>query len=412
MAKDPTSMNTQVLPRPGRDWTQAQILKRLGGIRYGTLRVDFDGGGRELVNGVHPGPGGDIRIHRPFAFLRAVGLRGDLGFGESYMRGDWTSDDPAALLYLLSVNLEAMDEVPRRGAAVRLMARLQHALRRNSLRGSRRNIAAHYDLGNDFYARWLDRSMSYSSAIFDTSPDLFEAQQRKYELLFKLIDPKPGEHILEIGCGWGGFAVYAARHGVKVTGITLSREQHDYAKARVFSAGLDRQADIRLCDYRSVQGQYDHIVSIEMFEAVGQRYWQQYFDIVANALRPGGRAALQVITIREDLFDTYVKEAGGFIQKYIFPGGMLPTERHLYGHAQSAGLDPLSIERYGEHYADTLAEWAEAFSRQTDWLQAHGYDQRFRRMWEYYLAFCEAGFRDGRIDLVQVCVRKEGACKG
>ena len=192
-----------------------------------------------------------------------------------------------------------------------------------------------------------------------------------------------------------------------VTAVTLSREQYDYATRRIRDAGLQGQVDIKLADYRTLNGQYDHVVSIEMFEAVGQAYWANYYEVLNRCLKPGGRAALQVITIRNDLFDTYRRESGGFIQRYIFPGGMLPTENHLRELAWDAGLDPVSVDRYGEHYADTLSDWAEAFNAQTPWMEANGYDERFRRMWRYYLAFCEAGFRDGRIDLVQLALQKD-----
>lgn len=409
MSTEPVAMEESALNPPEWNWAQKSILGLFAGIRCGSLRIRFDGAGEQRIYGADNGPEADIHVHKPFALLRAVVLSGDLGFGESYVRGDWSSDDTAALLHLLSANLEFLEKSDRRSLPVRWLARLQHALNRNSLKGSRRNISAHYDLGNGFYARWLDPSMSYSAAIFDGSRDLEAAQERKYELMFNLVDPEPGEHILEIGCGWGGFAEYAARWGVRVTGITLSQEQYDYARARVRKAGLDELVDIRLCDYRDLDEQFDHVVSIEMFEAVGQRYWQQYFDTVARCLRPDGRAAFQIITIRDDLFQNYASEAGGFIQKYIFPGGMLPTEAHLNEHACAAGLTPLALYRYGVHYADTLAEWNRAFSSDTSWLASNGYDQRFRRMWDYYLAFCEGGFRDGRIDLVQFAVGREAA---
>jgi len=287
------------------------------------------------------------------------------------------------------------------------LSRLRHVRNRNTREGSRRNIAAHYDLGNDFYQRWLDESMSYSSAVFDQSFDLARAQERKYELMLAQIDPKPGQHILEIGCGWGGFAEYAARWGMKVTAVTLSQAQFDYAQQRILDAGLQDRVELKLADYRTLHGQYDHIVSIEMFEAVGREYWSDYYGVLNRCLKPGGRVALQIITIQAQLYDNYVRESGGFIQRYIFPGGMLPTENHLRDLSWDNDLEPLSIERYGEHYADTLADWRESFDSEADWMESHGYDERFRRMWRYYLSFCEAGFRDGRIDLVHLCLQKD-----
>lgn len=391
----------------GASRLQRMLLKRLAQFSHGAIQVSFDGGATYQLEGKLNGPSADIRIHQPYALLKSLLLRGDLGFAESYMQGDWSADDLSGLLYFLSVNLDALDSVQQRSLPIRLLSGLQHALNRNSHRGSRRNIAAHYDLGNDFYQRWLDKTMSYSSAVFDRSSDLAEAQQRKYELMLAQIDPEPGDHILEIGCGWGGFAEYAARWGMRVTAITLSQQQFAYAQKRIENAGLQDSVELKLIDYRDLQGKFDHIVSIEMFEAVGREYWESYYQVLDRCLKPGGRVALQIITIKEHLFKTYERESGGFIQRYIFPGGMLPTETHLQELAWENGMVPVGLNRYGEHYADTLAEWYQAFDAQTQWMQANGYDERFRRMWRYYLAFCEAGFRDGRIDLVHLCLQKD-----
>ena len=399
---------------PGLFVRQARqlLLRAFSALQHGQLHICFDDGEQLRIAGDVQGPAAHLAVHDPLRLLRALTVSGDLGFAEAYMDGAWTSDDLAGLLYLISMNLDALGTGQRRSLPVRWLARMRHALNRNSRIGSRRNIAAHYDLGNDFYARWLDGSMSYSSAVFDQGSDLEQAQWRKYQLMFEMIDPAPGERILEIGCGWGGFAEYAAARGVHVTGVTLSQQQYHYAAQRIRDAGLEGKVDLRLTDYRNLHETFDHIVSIEMFEAVGRDYWQTYFDVLQRCLRPGGRVALQVITIREDLFDAYVRQAGGFIQRYIFPGGMLPTEQHLLQLGESVGMEALGLQRYGEDYADTLAEWRSAFADETEWLQAHGYDRRFRRMWDYYLAFCEAGFRDGRIDLVQLCLHKEGPWTG
>lgn len=408
MSTEPAALENPALQQPPQlNGLQKRLLRLFSEIHFGSLRLRFDGAGEQHLYGTQAGPEADIHIHRPFALLRSVALGGDLGFGESFMRGDWSSADTGALLHLLSANLQYLGKARRRTLPIRWLACLRHAINRNSRQGSRRNISAHYDLGNGFYARWLDLSMSYSAAVFDRSKDLQTAQERKYELMFNLIDPQQGEHILEIGCGWGGFAEYAGKWGVRVTGITLSREQYEFARSRVRRAGLQDLVDIRLCDYRDLDETFDHVVSIEMFEAVGQRYWQQYFDMVARCLRPGGRAAFQIITICEEMFEHYAREAGGFIQKYIFPGGMLPTEEHLNRHACAAGLIPEALDHYGLHYAETLAQWKRAFTADTAWLASNGYDQVFRRMWEYYLAFCEGGFRDRRIDLVQFAVTRE-----
>jgi len=289
-----------------------------------------------------------------------------------------------------------------------MASRVQHWLNRNSRRGSRRNIAAHYDLGNDFYRQWLDGTMTYSAALFaDANESLELAQQRKYSRMLSMLDARPGQRILEIGCGWGGFAEYAARQGYRVTGLTLSREQLAYAQRRIDHAGLSELVDFRLCDYRDFDEIVDHIVSIEMFEAVGQDYWRTYFDTLSQRLVPGGRAALQVITIDESQFDQYSANPGGFIQSYIFPGGMLPTKTHLTELGQNAGLSMHDdMYPFGVDYADTLSRWFDAFASRTEWLETRGYDERFRRMWRYYLAFCEAGFRSGDIDVVQVAFQK------
>ena len=285
--------------------------------------------------------------------------------------------------------------------------RMQHWLNRNTRRGSRRNIAAHYDLGNDFYAQWLDSTMTYSAAVFDQGRVTGRgAGSASTSACWALVDPKPGDHMLEIGCGWGGFAEYAARRGMRVTGITLSEEQLEFARKRIRRAGLSGQVELRLCDYRDLDLTVDHILSIEMFEAVGQPYWQGYFSTLERCLRPGGRAALQVITIDESHFERYVANPGGFIQTYIFPGGMLPTRTHLEQLGRSAGLRVGKLRSFGLDYADTLATWHEAFNRCTSWLERHGYDDRFRRMWRYYLAFCEAGFRERHIDVVQYALEK------
>lgn len=404
--------NTLVLPRdfvsaPGATRLQSLLLKRLARFEQGALLVKFDDGGVYKLDGEISGPRAQIQIHRPFAMARALLMGGDLGFAESYMRKDWSSKDLSGLLYFLSINLDALNDVQQRSLPVRLLSRLRHVRNRNTREGSRRNIAAHYDLGNDFYQRWLDESMSYSSAVFDQSFDLARAQERKYELMLAQIDPEPGQHILEIGCGWGGFAEYAARWGMKVTAVTLSQAQFDYAQQRILDAGLQDRVELKLADYRTLHGQYDHIVSIEMFEAVGREYWSDYYEVLNRCLKPGGRVALQIITIQAQLYDNYVRESGGFIQRYIFPGGMLPTENHLRDLAWDNDLEPFCIDRYGEHYADTLADWRESFDSESNWMESHGYDERFRRMWRYYLSFCEAGFRDGRIDLVHLCLQKD-----
>jgi cyclopropane-fatty-acyl-phospholipid synthase len=276
-------------------------------------------------------------------------------------------------------------------------------MKSNSQTQAKKNISAHYDLGNTFYGRWLDPTMTYSSAIFDSpADDLAAAQTRKYARICDGIGAVPGGHLLEIGCGWGGFAEYAARErGLKVTGLTISREQHDYAKKRIFDAGLAERVDIVMRDYRDEHGRYDGVASIEMFEAVGEKYWPVYFDTVRDRLKPGAQATIQVITVDERLFPVYRKSVD-FIQKYIFPGGMLPSPGELRRQAGAAGLETLGSVEFGPSYSDTLRRWRRSFEARWDEIAPLGFDDRFRRMWNFYLASCAACFMAGTTDVTQV----------
>jgi cyclopropane-fatty-acyl-phospholipid synthase len=281
--------------------------------------------------------------------------------------------------------------------------KLYHLFHRNDRQGSKKNIHAHYDLGNGFYSRWLDPSMTYSSALYETpSQPLDEAQRAKYAALARSIALKPGQHVLEIGCGWGGFAEFAAREvGATVTGVTISRAQHDFARKRLFDQGLAEKADIQLIDYRDVRGQFDSVASIEMFEAVGEEYWPTYFGKIREVLSPGGRAGLQIITIRDELFAKY-RTHTDFIQRYVFPGGMLPSEARLRQETAAAGLAWTHVHRFGQNYADTLAEWAARFEAAWGDIKGQGFDERFRRLWRFYLSYCEAGFRTERTNVIQL----------
>jgi cyclopropane-fatty-acyl-phospholipid synthase len=289
--------------------------------------------------------------------------------------------------------------------ALWLARRLWHALNANTRRGSKRNIAAHYDLGNNFYSRWLDATMTYSCALFARpETDLAEAQRAKYGAIADKLALAPGRRVLEIGCGWGGFASFAARERqANVTAITISREQLDFVRARIQREGLGERVDARLVDYRDLQGKFDAVASIEMFEAVGEKYWPAFFDKVASSLEPGGRAALQIITIADRWFEGYRKGVD-FIQRYIFPGGMLPSPGALAREAARAGLKIDRQEFYGQHYAHTLGLWHERFRAAWPEIAPLGFDLRFRRMWEFYLAYCQAGFRSGSIDLTQLAL--------
>lgn len=363
--------------------------------------------GRELkLEGTRPGAEARI-IVRDFRFMRRVLAAGDIGFAEGYMAREWDTPDLSAVLYAMSLNADRITRLLRGNPMAWAANLIGHAMNANTRRGSKKNIHAHYDLGNAFYGRWLDRTMTYSSALFeDARQDLAEAQTSKYRALARQMDLQPGQSVLEIGCGWGGFAEYAAREvGAKVTGITISQEQFEFARKRMQDQGLSEQVDIRLVDYRDVEGRFDRVASIEMFEAVGERYWPAYFGKIRDVLAPGGRAGLQIITIRDEFFTAYRRRAD-FIQKYIFPGGMLPSEARLKAQTDRAGLSWSGIRRFGLDYADTLAEWGRRFESAWDEISKLGFDDRFRRLWRFYLSYCEAGFRSGRTDVVQLGLMK------
>jgi cyclopropane-fatty-acyl-phospholipid synthase len=325
------------------------------------------------------------------------------------MAGEWDTPDLAVLLETLVNNYDHIRRLFDGNPLMNMVHWFGHRLNRNSRRGSRRNIHAHYDLGNAFYGAWLDPSMTYSSARFEApGQSLQGAQRTKYATLARMMDLQPGQSVLEIGCGWGGFAEFAAREvGAVVTGVTISREQHDYARRRLFEAGLAERVDIRLIDYRDVEGRFDRVASIEMFEAVGREYWPTYFQKVHDVLAPDGRAGLQIITIQDELFDEYDARTD-FIQKYVFPGGSLPSEAKMAPVLAQAGLRRVNIERFGLDYADTLAEWARRFESAWDGIirRNAGFDDRFRRLWRFYLAYCEAGFRSSRTDVIQMALQR------
>jgi cyclopropane-fatty-acyl-phospholipid synthase len=363
--------------------------------------------GKELrLNGQERGPHGRLVIH-DYRFMRRVLASGDIGFAEGYMAGEWETPDLSALLGVLALNFNRFHRVSRGNPLTWAINRLRHGLRGNTRAGSRKNIHAHYDLGNAFYSRWLDPSMTYSSARFEQpGQPLDEAQRAKYASLARRIGLAPDHHVLEIGCGWGGFAEFAAAEvKAKVTAITISQAQYEFARRRMFEKGLAERADIRLVDYRDVDGRYDRVASIEMFEAVGERYWPTYFGKIREALRPGGQAGLQIITIKDELFASYRRRAD-FIQKYIFPGGMLPSEAKLREVTERAGLAWHGVSRFGQHYAETLAQWGQRFEAAWGDIRKLGFDERFRRLWRFYLSYCEAGFRTERTNVVQLTLAR------
>jgi cyclopropane-fatty-acyl-phospholipid synthase len=382
------------------------LARALSGIDRGSMTLIDPAGNRMVLRARNAGAEATWNFRRPWRALLRLLRHGDVGFAEGYIAGDWTTPDLQALLQFTMDNEEPLTRLAGRPAWQRGLDLLRHRLRRNSRSGSRANIRFHYDLGNEFYRHWLDRTMSYSSALFSKGDEALEtAQQRKYQRLLERLEARPGAHILEIGCGWGGFAETAARQGYRVTGITLSQEQLEYARERIARAGLSDQVELRLQDYRDLQGQYDHIVSIEMFEAVGEEWWPAYFEKLRECLRPGGRAALQVITIEEGAFQRY-RDNSDFIQLYIFPGGMLPPVPRFNGLAVAAGLRRLEQDFFGSAYALTLRRWFEEVRRSAGVIEALGYSEEFLRMWRYYLAYCEVGFRTGRVDLMQTILER------
>ncbi|MBL8438848.1 MAG: class I SAM-dependent methyltransferase [Zoogloeaceae bacterium] len=375
-------------------------LALLGDMTGGSLAVSLPNGDRIRVG---EGPdAGALRVAEWSLFDRVLAA-GDIGLGESWMAGGWECDDLAAVLTLLARNRPVLRRAVYGRALSLLGYRLRHLLRANSREGSARNIMAHYDLGNDFYRLWLDDSMTYSAGLFDGPTDTLEAaQRRKYQRLLAQVGAAPGDTILELGCGWGGFAEVAAREvGCKVLGITLSPAQLRYARERAAAEAWADRATFALCDYRDVAGQYDHIVSVEMIEAVGEAYWPTYFRQIAARLRPGGRCAIQAITIDDVLFPRY-RRGTDFIQRYVFPGGMLPSRGAIAREASRAGLQIEDDFGFGADYARTLAEWHQRFLARQDAVRALGFPERFLRLWRFYLAYCEAGFRAGDIDVRHV----------
>lgn len=380
----------------------SSAFEGLSDLKAGRLDMQLPDGRVFRIKGSEPGPAALIEVKNPNMFARVV-RDGELGFAEAYMDEWWTTPDLQALLdVLLLSNDEIRDDLPGI-ALVRLYERLRHWLRSNSKMQARKNISAHYDLGNDFYGLWLDDTMSYSSALFKTGQEDMEAAQTlKYESICDVIGVKPGDRLLEIGCGWGGFAEHAAKtRGAKVTGLTISQQQHDYAKKRMFDAGLNDQVEIVMRDYRDETGKYDGIASIEMFEAVGEKYWPTYFNCVRDRLNSGAIAGLQIITVADHIFDSYRKSVD-FIQKYIFPGGMLPSMTALNMQTKNSGLSVTELLNFGDSYSETLRRWHKDFNVSWDQVHALGFDLRFRRMWNFYLASCAACFRAKTTDVIQI----------
>ncbi len=385
------------------------IVRMLGKLSVGSLTVRFpDGRSQRFGQGL---PHAEIALAN-WKVCDAALRSGDIGFGESYIAGDWTTPDLLALMNVMVANRNAIEAVIYGTWWGRLLYRVRHVMRRNTRTGSRKNVHAHYDIGNAFYELWLDGSMTYSSALFldgrsaasassrDDFAALPTAQRAKYERVLEQLDLPPGASVLEIGCGWGGFAETAARRGLQVTGLTLSSEQLQLADRRLQDAGLDDRVDLAIRDYRDVAGRFDGIASIEMFEAVGEKYWAGYFDCIKARLKVGGRATIQTITIAEHLFADY-RKSSDFIQQYVFPGGMLPSVSAFVAAARVAGLRVADQFAFGQDYARTLAAWLHRFLESERDVREAGFDTAFVRTWSFYLAYCAAAFRFENTDVVQ-----------
>ncbi len=376
----------------------AGCARALKGVHRGSVEVILPSDSRRVFGECAGGVQASIRLNNFGVFWKSL-RRGTVGFAESYIDGDFDTPNLANLFRFFLDNKPDLKQAGRGWFRVRRSDRQYHARRQNSLDGARRNITDHYDLGNDFYRLWLDETMTYSSAYF-TAPEqpLADAQRAKYARVIEALGDCANGRLLEIGCGWGGFAEAAGRHGATVDAITISQAQFEHARARIARAGLSQRCSIEHRDYRLTQGAYDGIVSIEMIEAVGEEHWPRYFETLRQRLRRGGHAVLQAITIAEDFYDTYRRQVD-FIQRYIFPGGMLPTPAIIRREASRAGLEVTSVETFGRSYARTLWLWRDNFHANWPAIRALGFDDRFKRLWDYYLTYCAVGFERGTIDV-------------
>lgn len=376
-----------------------QAKRRLKGRLVGTITITFPSGRSERFGTGGDGIDAEVRVRTYRPLLRCL-HRGPLGFAESYLRDEVETPDLMEVFRFFIANQPALDQAGKGWFRVRRRDKAYHGARRNTRRGSRRNIAEHYDLGNAFYSLWLDEGMQYSSALFrEHGLTLEAAQQAKLDLIMESLALKPGMKVLEIGCGWGAVAERTALAGGDLVGLTLSREQAAYARERLDRlTGAPGRGEIRIEDYRDVSGTYDRLVSIEMIEAVGEEYWPAYFETLKSRMAPDGAAIIQAITISEDYFESY-RNGTDFIQRYVFPGGMLPTKTAISEQAARAGLDCETIREFGPSYAETLKIWRERFDAAWPQIRALGFDERFRRLWNYYLMYCEAGFETNAIDV-------------
>ncbi|HBC07999.1 MAG TPA: SAM-dependent methyltransferase [Rhodospirillaceae bacterium] len=397
--------NTDQVHRSG--FRERLVMRWAEKLAAGRLTIEFPSGARKDFEGATPGPHAMLTIKDLDVVIRLL-FAGDIGFAEGYMAGEWETPDLSTLLTFGALNRPAVSGALGRPGIVSFLNRIRHGLRANTPKGSRRNIAAHYDLGNDFYGLWLDETMTYSSALFTCmDTPMATAQRDKYLRIAAALDLRPGDRVLEIGCGWGGFAEIAAQEfGCQVLCLTLSAEQASYARERMDRAGLMDRVEIRVQDYREITGEYDKIVSIEMFEAVGEPYWRIYLEQLKALLKPGGKAALQIITIDDDHFRAYRRDPD-FVQRYIFPGGMLPSPEAFTAVVAERGLTITDRFFFGSSYAETMRRWHHGFQENWHEISKLGFDNRFYRMWRYYMAYCEAGFETGIIDVGQFVIERK-----
>ncbi len=376
-----------------------QALKHLG---IGELTVTLPNGEILRCQGREEGDSADLQINH-WAVIDRLITHGDVGFGEDYMAGKWTTSNLLGLMRVAAANLAVLDRYFHTNLWLKLLCWCKHRLLFNTLKRSRQNVHEHYDLGNDFYALWLDKSMTYSCGLFGGNSDLslFDAQKAKYNRILQRLSPSPGDHIVEIGCGWGGFMEAAAQHGCQVAGVTLSDEQAKYAKERLKNANMSAITEVRLQDYRELSGTFDGLVSIGMFEHVGESYWPTYMKDVHAFLKPGGKAVIQTITIAEERFKEY-RDGSDFLREHIFPGGMLPSRQRFEAVAQGAGLRVNDVFEFGIDYAITLERWLSNFDMNLEAVRALGYSDSFIRKWQFYLASCAGMFRAGMINVMQV----------
>ncbi len=369
-------------------------------LEVGGIEARLPDGSERRIGFHRDGPVAVVHLNSWYALVR-LATSGSIGWYRAWVKGEWSSPDPVPLFALFMANGESLGDIGRAKGSARWYNRLRHLRKDNDLAGARENIAAHYDLGNDFYREWLDPTMSYSSARFAAGDELEAAQRRKVSDLLDRLDLKPGMRLLEIGCGWGSLAIEAARRGAEVVGLTLSAEQKSWADTKIAKAELSDRIEIRMQDYRQISEKFDAIASVEMVEAVGEKWWPAWFDCIAHNLKPGGRAAVQYISLDHALFEGYARNPD-FIQAYIFPGGMLINEPRFEALAKERGLSWQDRDGFGLDYAETLKIWRERYDAAVRQGRLTGFDERFHNLWRYYLMYCEGGFRGRGIDVAQV----------